>query len=104
MRIGIIAALPGELKSLVKGWRRIATNTPGLHKWQLSQSEDTWIAVCAGMGADAARRAFAAAESDGPLNMVVSVGWAGSLHDETKPGTVQVPTIVIDALTGNSSV
>jgi adenosylhomocysteine nucleosidase len=32
--------------------------------------------------------------------MLLSVGWAGSLHVEVPPGTVQVPTVVIDAQTG----
>jgi adenosylhomocysteine nucleosidase len=103
MRIGIIAALPGELKPLVKGWQRVTTNTAGVKKWRLSRGGDTWIAVCAGMGADAARRAFAAAESDeaaGNLDMAISLGWAGALNAELLPGTAHVPTIVIDALTG----
>jgi adenosylhomocysteine nucleosidase len=100
MRVAIIAALPGELKPLVKGWQRVATNDRGIKKWMLSRDADTWIAVCAGMGADAARRACANAALDGPLDMLLSVGWAGSLHSEVPPGTVQVPTIVIDAQTG----
>jgi adenosylhomocysteine nucleosidase len=100
MRIGIIAALPGELGPLVKGWRRVATDSVETKKWVFPQGDDTWIAVCAGMGAEAARRAFAAAESDGPLGMVLSVGWAGALRGETAPGSVHVPTEVIDTLTG----
>jgi adenosylhomocysteine nucleosidase len=32
--------------------------------------------------------------------MLLSVGWAGSLHSEVNPGTVHVPTIVIDTQTG----
>ena len=100
MRIAIIAALPGELKPLVKGWRRLATNNRGVKKWMLSREADTWIAVCAGMGADAARRAYANAASDGPLDMLLSVGWAGSLDPAVGHGTVQVPTVVIDAQTG----
>jgi adenosylhomocysteine nucleosidase len=100
MRIGIIAALPGELRPLVKGWRRVAVDSVATKKWTLSRGDDMWIAVCAGMGAEAARRAVAAAESDGPLDMVLSVGWAGSLYDGVSPGTVQVPTNVIDAQTG----
>jgi adenosylhomocysteine nucleosidase len=100
MRIAIIAALPGELKPLVKGWKRVATNDRGITKWRLSRGADTWMAVCAGMGADAALRAYANAVSDGPVDMLLSVGWAGSLHAEVPPGTVQVPTIVIDAQTG----
>ncbi len=100
MRIAIIAALPGELKPLVKGWQRVATNDKGAKKWLLSRDADTWVAVCAGMGADAALRAYAAAVSDGPLDMLLSVGWAGSLDPEVGPGTVHIPTVVIDAQTG----
>jgi adenosylhomocysteine nucleosidase len=100
MRIAIIAALPGELKPLVKDWQRIATDTSGINKWILSRGADTWIAVCAGMGGEAALRAYAVAVSDGPVDMLLSVGWAGSLHAEVPPGTVQVPTVVIDAQTG----
>ncbi len=100
MRIAIVAALPGELKPLVKGWQRVATNNSGIKKWMLSRDTDTWIAVCAGMGADAARRAYANAALDGPLDMLLSVGWAGSLDPAVSPGTAHVPTVVIDAQTG----
>jgi adenosylhomocysteine nucleosidase len=100
MRIAIIAALPGELKPLVRHWPRSATGVAGTKKWVLSSGADTWIAVCAGMGADAARRAYATATSDGPLDMLLSVGWAGSLDAGVNPGTVHVPTVVIDAQTG----
>ena len=100
MRIAIIAALPGELKPLVKGWTRVSTGDSGTKKWLLLQGSDTWIAVCAGMGADAARRAYAGAALDGPLDMLLSVGWVGSLDPNVAPGTVQVPTVVIDAQTG----
>ena len=100
MRIAIIAALPGELKPLVKGWRRVATNDSGIKKWRLTRDADTWIAVCAGMGAEAALRAFASAVSDGPVDMLLSIGWAGSLHPGVHPGTAQVPSVVIDAQTG----
>jgi adenosylhomocysteine nucleosidase len=100
MKIAIIAALPGELKPLVRKWQRVSTNISGAKKWILSRDADTWIAVCAGMGAEAALRAHAAAVSDGPVDMLLSVGWAGSLCAEVPPGTVQVPTVVIDAQTG----
>jgi adenosylhomocysteine nucleosidase len=100
VRIGIIAALPGELKPLVKGWRRVKAATPRTKKWMLERGGDEWVAVCAGMGADAARRAFAEAERDGALEMVLSVGWVGALHDEVRAGSAQVPTVVIDSQTG----
>jgi adenosylhomocysteine nucleosidase len=100
MRIAIIAALPGELRPLVKHWQRVATGIKGTKKWTLSREGDTWIAVCAGMGAEAVRRSYTIASSDGPLDMLLSVGWAGSLSAGVNPGTVQVPTVVIDAQTG----
>jgi len=100
MRVAIVAALPGELKPLVRQWRRIETAVRGTRKWVLSEGEDTWFAVCAGMGAEAARRAFALAEADGPVDLVLSVGWVGSLHQGLRAGSVQVPTGVIDAQTG----
>lgn len=100
MRIGIIAALPGELKPLVKHWQRVSIATPGARKWMLALEADTWIAVCAGMGAEAARRAYAVAAADGPLDLILSVGWAGALSSTAPPGTVHVATGVIDAQTG----
>ena len=100
MKIAIIAALPGELKPLVRDWRRDPTNVKGVKRWSVSNQDDIWIAACAGMGADAVRRAFSAAASDGPLDMLISLGWAGALHPDVLPGTVCVPAAVIDAQTG----
>ncbi|HZY63218.1 MAG TPA: nucleoside phosphorylase [Edaphobacter sp.] len=100
MRIAIIAAMPGELKPLVRGWRRERVNTRGARMWKLARGEDIWIAACAGMGAEAARRAFALAESDGALDLVLSIGWAGSIYEGVKASSVQIPTFVIDAQTG----
>lgn len=100
MRIGIIAALPGELKPLVRGWRAERNSNPRTKRWVLERGGDTWIATCAGMGAEAARRAFAAAESDGLLDMVLSIGWVGALDTGLTAGSAHVPTAVIDAQTG----
>ncbi len=52
------------------------------------------------MGAAAATRAFAQAEIDGPVDMVLSVGWAGALREEGYPGELLVPNIVVNAQTG----
>jgi adenosylhomocysteine nucleosidase len=100
MRIAIIAALPGELKPLVANWQRVGTGSRGTSKWVVTQGDDTWVAVCAGMGADAVRRAYAAAVSDGPVDMLLSVGWAGALAAGIQPSSVYVATEVIDAKTG----
>jgi adenosylhomocysteine nucleosidase len=99
MKAGIIAALPGELKPLVRGWRA-GEAKDGVRKWTRNAGTDLWIAVCAGMGADAARRAFAAAEEEGPLDLVLSVGWAGALVPELHAGDARVFSVVIDAQTG----
>lgn len=100
MRIAIVAALPGELKPLVRGWDRVASPTKGISIWVRSSAEDEYIAVCGGMGTAAAIRAFAAAEHIGTLDMVLSVGWAGALDDGMTPRECYIASEVIDALTG----
>jgi adenosylhomocysteine nucleosidase len=99
MRAGIIAALPAELKPLVRGWHAGVTKD-GTRSWTRTSGADTWVAVCAGMGADAARRAFAAAEADGPLNLALSVGWVGALIPDLRPGEAHSVSTIIDAQTG----
>lgn len=101
MRIGIIAALPGELKQLVNtGWKPSAAAHKGIRKWTTAFGDSVCIAVCAGMGAEAARRAFIEAESGGALDIVLSVGWAGALTPELATGSTYVASEVIDAQTG----
>ena len=99
MRVGIIAALPGELKPLVRGWEASVAKD-GTRKWTHRANANIWIAACSGMGADAARRAFAAAEADGPLGMVLSVGWAGAVIPDLQPGEVRAMSHIVDAQTG----
>src|ERR1700733_11344671 len=95
MRIAIIAALPGELKPLVKHWQRIATGDKRTKKWTLFRDTDTWIAVCAGMGAEAARKAYAAAVSDGLADMLVSIGWLWSLAGSNRPAHLHLPSCMV---------
>jgi adenosylhomocysteine nucleosidase len=100
MRIAIIAALPGELKPLVRGWERVSSPTRGISIWIKTAGEDEYIAVCGGMGEAAAMRSFAAAEHAGTLDMVLSVGWAGALDSSIEAGRCYIATEVIDVLTG----
>ncbi len=105
-RTAIIAAMPGELKPLVKNpagaWPHSTRN--GIHFWaQRGNNEDweeEWIAACAGAGQDAATRAFAAIEEGGPIDLVFSIGWAGALRAEIAPGTAHNVAGVIDVRTG----
>jgi len=101
VKIGVIAALPGELKPLVKGWDRLpVVKGSGVQMWQTQIGANEVVAVCAGMGAAAARRAFVAAEFTGALDEVFSVGWAGALAEECKPGEAFEAFEVADAQTG----
>jgi adenosylhomocysteine nucleosidase len=99
MRIGIVAAMPGELKPLVRGWAASVAKD-GTRKWMHRDDASVWIATCSGMGADAARRAFAEAEVDGSLDVVLSVGWAGALIPEIQPGEARIMSHIVDAQTG----
>src|ERR1700760_3598343 len=88
-RVGIIAAMPGELKPLVQGW----TSLPlphGENAWQGTVEGSECIAVCAGMGRAAAERACAIAMREAPLNTLVSMGWAGALSCGLPPGAAYV--------------
>ncbi|HVJ09897.1 MAG TPA: hypothetical protein VM554_16075 [Acidisarcina sp.] len=97
-RIGVIAALPGELKPLVKGWER-KPGTAGIACWSRREDNREWVAACAGMGADAATRAFAEAEREGPLGGVISIGWAGALAPDYVAGEAYAVREVIDVRT-----
>jgi len=97
-RTAIIAAFPGELKSLVRGWPHSTRN--GVDFWAQRDAEDEWIAACAGAGQDAATRAFAALEDGGPIDLAFSVGWAGALRGSLAPGTAHNVAGVIDIQTG----
>jgi len=97
-RVAVIAAMPGELKPLVLGWPH---STRGSTKfWALRDEEEEWIAACAGAGADAATRAFAGIEDGGPIDLVISVGWAGALTEQIEGGQAFNLAGVYDARTG----
>jgi adenosylhomocysteine nucleosidase len=96
-RTAIIAAMAGELKPLVRGWKRDTRD--GVDLWA-HRDENLYIAGCAGAGQAAATRAFAAIESDAPIDLVFSVGWAGALTQDIAPRSAHNVAGVIDARTG----
>jgi adenosylhomocysteine nucleosidase len=106
LRIGVVAALAGELAPLVQGWEQ----TGRVYKGQISCPSGgiaTVYAGRAGMGSAAATRAFAevtaAATRDGgekPLDALVSYGWVGALSCGVKPPDAFQVSEVIDSLTG----
>jgi adenosylhomocysteine nucleosidase len=97
-RVAIIAAMPGELKPLVRGWEHERRNGVDLWRWKFDQGE--WVAACAGVGVDAATRAFAEIEKDGAVDSVFSTGWVGALSEDFLPGQVYPVSGVIDVRTG----
>jgi len=96
-RTVLIAAMQGELKPLVRGWRHKSSN--GIHTWA-HRDDNLYVAACAGAGQAAATRAFAAAEEDAPIDLVFSIGWAGALTPDLAPGTAHNVAGVIDVQTG----
>ena len=97
-RVALIAAMRGELKPIVDKWPHSSRN--GVEFWAQRNSEEEWIAACAGAGQAAATRAFAALEEGGPIDLVISLGWCGALCAGVAPGSAHNMAGVIDARTG----
>jgi adenosylhomocysteine nucleosidase len=97
-RIAIISALPGELKPLVRHWQHTRSN--GVDVWQTRRNNAEWIAACAGMGQHSATRAFAEVEKSGPIDRVISAGWAGALCEDIEVGKAYRAAGVVDLRTG----
>jgi len=97
-RIAIIAALPKELKPLVKGWSEESAN--GVNVWHHREGPNEWIAACAGMGVEAAAQAYTEVAKNGGLDALFSIGWAGALQNGLTAGQAYRVSGVIDGQTG----
>ena len=62
---------------------------------------DRFVAVCGGIGAQAARRACEAMIFLYEPSLVISAGFAGALHPAIEPGSAFTPRTVIDARDGS---
>ncbi|HEV2135072.1 MAG TPA: hypothetical protein VGR47_12610 [Terracidiphilus sp.] len=98
-RIAVIAAMPGELLHLARGWKHEKRDW-GVHLWRTTQGDAEWVAACAGAGQTAAMRAFSEVEKGGSVTSVLSTGWVGALAAEFVPGRAYAVAGVIDAKTG----
>lgn len=94
-KVAIIAALPGELKPLVRGWQQSEHNI-----WTGSVNGVDAVAIAGGIGAAAAERAVARIFSNAHPDVLVSYGWAGALTCAVKPSAACVINQVVDATSG----
>jgi len=99
-KIAMVAALEREVRPLVKGWRRVEREHlgRGFNFFESGQA----VAVCGGIGAEAARRATEAVIALYMPELVLSVGFAGGLDPALKVGEIFSPSRVIDARDGSS--
>ena len=93
--IAIIAALPAELKPLVRDW-----DERGRNVWAGRVGGSEAVAVAGGIGAAAARRAVERACAEGAVDTLVSYGWAGALTCAVKAGAACVISEIVDDASG----
>lgn len=91
----IIAALPREVKALVRGWQE--HRLPGK---VVAYTNDFAVVACAGMGAARAILAVQAALSLKTVTSFLSVGLAGACDPQLHVGDIVRAGVVIDAGTG----
>jgi adenosylhomocysteine nucleosidase len=91
----IIAALPREVKHLVRGWQehRLPNKT-------IVYTNDFAVVACAGMGAARATLAVKAALAMKPVTALLSVGLAGACSPSLEVGDIVHAGVVVDAQTG----
>lgn len=99
--IAIVAALDREISSLVKTWGSCEKRHSG-HAFRFLESENA-VAVCAGIGAEAARRAAEALIALYSPALIYSVGFAGAADATSKIADIVIPRRVIDANDGSSA-
>jgi adenosylhomocysteine nucleosidase len=93
--LAIIAALPREVKHLVRGWQehRLPGNI-------VVYSNDVAVVACAGMGAARATLAVQAAMSIRPVTVLLSVGLAGACDPALRVGEIVKAGVVVDTQSG----
>jgi adenosylhomocysteine nucleosidase len=93
--LAIVGALEREIRPLVRNWR-VEEREYGGRRWRFYHSGNC-VAVCAGIGPEAARRATEAIISLYRPAVVQSVGFAGALDGSLRVGQVIEVRQVVDA-------
>ena len=103
-RIAIVAAMKKEIAPLVRGWSARKIVHEG-RTFEIFETGDAGgyraIAICGGIGAEAARRAAEAVVREAEPARVVSVGFAGALDSKMKIGDVIEARVVVNASDGS---
>ncbi len=95
-RIGIVAAMAGEVAPLVRSARLKRVAGGRLNVFE----SDHFVIAYAGMGRERALESCEAVAARGPLSMIMSAGWAGALNERSAAASVQRPSMVVDVTTG----
>jgi adenosylhomocysteine nucleosidase len=99
-KIAIVAALEREVHSLLKQCR-VSEKEYGGRRFRFFEKDDM-VLVCAGIGAEAARRAAEAVIAVYAPDVIYSAGFAGALDPKLKIADVVEPRRVINAGDGSS--
>jgi len=91
----MIAALPREVKGLVRGWE--ARELPGKI---FVYTNGSAVVACAGMGAGRVALAVEAARKAGPVTTLISVGLAGACDPSLRVAEIVRAGVVVDSRTG----
>ena len=97
--IALVAALEREVWPLVRSWRLVDREYGG-RCFRFFEAANR-VAVCGGMGAEAARRATEAVIMLYQPAVVQSVGFAGALDNGLRIGQVLEPRYIVDASDGS---
>lgn len=98
-KVAVVAALEREILPFVKEWPQVVRAYDG-RSFKFYENAGN-VAVCGGVGPEAARRAAEAVIALYQPMLVISAGFAGALDPALEVGQSLVPHQVIDALDGS---
>ena len=98
-KVAIIAALEREVAGAIRKWRVSKREYAG-QRYRFFENQRA-VLVCAGVGAEAARRACEAVIRLYQPGLVISVGLAGGLDASAQVGSLFIPNRLIDASDGS---
>ncbi len=98
-KVAIVAALEREVRPFIQGWSPAEKEIDG-RRFKFFENAEA-VAVCGGIGAEAARRAAEAVISLYHPGLLISAGFAGALDPALTVGHMLMPRQVIDAADGS---